>query len=92
MSLLLNCKVVKFGRSTEDKRRFRCDDKNCKRTTLRLDYTYNRHKPSIQAKIITMALNASGIQDTTRILKVSINTVIGTIKKPINWKTSIENI
>lgn len=74
-------KVVKFGKSAEGKQRFRCDNKNCKRTNFMLDYTYNGHKPGVKENIINMALNASGIRDTARVLKISVNTVIGTIKK-----------
>ena len=74
-------KVVKFGKSAERKQRFRCDNENCDTNTFMRDYTYNGHKPGIKEKIIDMALNASGIRDTARVLKVSANTVIGTIKK-----------
>lgn len=73
--------VVNFGKSTEGKQRFSCGNTKCKTNTFMLDYTYNGHKPGMKERIIDMALNASGIPDTARVLKVSVNKVISTIKK-----------
>jgi transposase len=52
----------------------------CKKTFL-LDYTNKGHMPEIKQKIIRMALNGSGIRDTSRVLGIGQNTVIAELKK-----------
>lgn len=58
--------------------RYRC--KKCKRS-FQLDYRYNGRKIGVKEQIIVMAQNGSGVRDTSRVLKVSINTVIDCLKK-----------
>jgi len=41
-----------------------------------LDYTYVGQSPEVKQKIVDMAMNASGIHDTARVLHVSPTTVI----------------
>lgn len=48
--------------------------------TFQLNYRYNGHKPGTKEKIIEMAMNGSGVRDTTRVLQVGINTVISVLK------------
>jgi IS1 family transposase len=44
------------------------------------DYIYNAYQPEIEQKIIDMSLNASGIRDIARVLKISPTTVIEELK------------
>ena len=44
--------------------------------TFLLDYTYAGHAAGVKQQIIDMAMNASGIRDTARVLQVSPTTVI----------------
>jgi len=74
-------KVIKFGKTLENKQRYCCKEMSCQKNTFLWDYTYNGRLPGIKEKIIDMALNGSGVRDTVRVLKVSINTVISTLKK-----------
>ena len=53
----------------------------CEAKTFRLDYRYEGAKPDIEEKIIAMAANASGIRDTARVLKISTDKVMDTLKK-----------
>ena len=41
---------------------------------------YNAHKPGTKEKIVDMAMNGSGVRDTGRVLKISISTVMSTLK------------
>jgi transposase-like protein len=46
-----------------------------------LDYSYPGHSAAIKRQIVDMAMNASGIRDTARVLHVSPTTVIKELKK-----------
>jgi len=46
-----------------------------------LEYRYQACAPGVKDKIVEMAVNASGIRDTARVLGISKNTVISTLKK-----------
>ncbi len=37
----------------------------------------NARKKGVKEQVIAMAQNGSGIRDTSRVLKISVNTVIG---------------
>ena len=49
--------------------------------TFLLDYSYSGQSPAVKEQIVEMALNASGIRDTARVLHVSTNTVMTELKK-----------
>ena len=42
---------------------------------------YTGQSPAVKEQIIDMAMNASGIRDTARVLKISPTTVIKELKK-----------
>ena len=46
-----------------------------------LRYTYNGSKPGIDEQIISMSANASGIRDIARVLGISTQKVLDTLKK-----------
>jgi transposase-like protein len=46
-----------------------------------LDYTYIGQLPEVKQQIVDMAMNASGIRDTARVLHISPTTVINELKK-----------
>jgi len=74
--------IVKHGLSPEGKQRYRCRTclEGCGRTFL-LEYTYAGQAPAVKQQIVDMAMNASGIRDTARVLHVSPTTVIKELKK-----------
>ena len=43
--------------------------------------SYAGHSPEVKQQIVDMAMNASGIRDTARVLHVSPTTVIKELKK-----------
>jgi transposase-like protein len=74
--------IVKHGMSPEGKQRYRC--RACgggRGWTFLLNYSYAGQSPEVKQQIVDMALNASGIRDTARVLHVSPTTVINELKK-----------
>jgi transposase-like protein len=74
--------IVRHGMTTEGKQRYRCRECRLGRgRTFLLEYTYAGQSPEVKQQIVDMALNASGIRDTARVLHVSPTTVITELKK-----------
>ena len=74
--------IVRHGLSPEGKQRYRC--RACREgrgRTFLLEYTYAGQSPEVKQQIVDMAMNASGIRDTARVLHVSPTTVIKELKK-----------
>jgi transposase-like protein len=74
--------IVQHGKSPEGKQRYRC--RECREgwgRTFLLEYSYAGQSPEIKEQIVDMAMNASGIRDTARVLHVSPTTVINELKK-----------
>ena len=74
--------IVRHGTTPEGKQRYRC--RTCRggrgRTFL-LAYASAGQSSAVKQQIVDMALNASGIRDTARVLHVSPTTVIKELKK-----------
>jgi IS1 family transposase/transposase-like protein len=73
--------IVKNGKDKKNKQRFLCKNKECNHKTFLLDYSDIGRQKHIKDLILKMAINGSGIRDTARVLEISPNTVIETIKK-----------
>src|SRR5215813_14037596 len=74
--------IVRHGLSPEGKQRYRC--RTCcegRGRTFLLAYTYAGQSPEVKQQIVDMAMNASGIRDTARVLHVSPTTVLKELKK-----------
>lgn len=56
---------------------YRCQD--CRRS-FQLDYEYRACQPGTKDKIIDLTMNNAGIRDTARVLHISINAVVRTLK------------
>jgi transposase-like protein len=75
--------VVKYGKASNGKERFRCQQReDCGRTFLRM-YTYPGRLPQVKQQIVEMTLNGSGIRDIARVLHVGPNTVMKELKKSV---------
>jgi len=46
-----------------------------------LKYRYREYEHGIKKQVVEMAINGGGIRDTARVLKITKNTVISTLKK-----------
>ena len=81
-----------IGRSTHEEPRYRCLDDRCSTKTFMLEYRYKAYAVGVKEQSVEMAINGSGIRDTSRVLGISKSTVINTIKAkescliPINPK------
>jgi transposase-like protein len=73
--------IVHHGQTRQGKQRYRCREHCCAGRTFLLDYSYPGQSPGVKEQIVEMALNASGIRDTARVLHVSTNTVMKDSKK-----------
>ncbi len=79
-----NCQgtdIIRHGMTRQGKQRYRCQEMLCNGRTFLLDYSYAGHCAEIKQQIVDMAMNASGIRDTARVLHVSPTTVIKELKK-----------
>jgi insertion element IS1 protein InsB len=75
--------VVKYGKSSTGKERFRCQQsEQCGRTFLR-SYAYPGCLPTVKQQMVEMTLNGSGIRDIARVLQVGPNTVIKELNKSV---------
>ena len=73
--------IVRHGKTPQGKQRYRCRETSCKGRTFLLDYSYPGQPQHIKEQMVDMAMNASGIRDTARVLHVSPTTVIKELKK-----------
>ena len=76
--------VFRHGKSPRGHQRYRC--KTCKHV-FQLDYIYQAKKPGTKEKIVEMAMNGSGVNDTARVLKIGVNTVLRTLKNSSQQKS-----
>jgi len=79
-----NCRgtdLVRHGQTRQGKQQYRCRAQRCAGRIFLLDYSYPGQSPEVQRQIVDMALNASGIRDTARVLHVSTNTVMKELNK-----------
>ena len=75
--------VVRYGKASNGKERFRCQQSaRCGRTFLQ-SYAYPGCLPAVKQQIVEMPLNGSGIRDIARVLQVGPNTVLKEIKKSV---------
>jgi transposase-like protein len=73
--------VVKYGKASNGKERFRCQrSERCGRTFLQT-YAYSGCLPAVKRQIVEMTLNGSGVRDIARVLQVGPNTVLRELKK-----------
>src|SRR4029453_9673826 len=73
--------IVRHGKTPQRKQRYRCRETACQVRTFLLDYSYPGQSQRMKEQIVDMAMNASGIRDTARVLHVSPTTVIKELKK-----------
>jgi len=70
--------LKKNGKTRNKKQKYRCRD--CGRQFI-TDYTYQGCRPFIRSLIVQMTLNSSGIRDISRVLSISVNTVLKAIRQ-----------
>jgi transposase-like protein len=73
--------VVKRGKTRRGTQRYLCHNTACTPQSFLLEYRYQGRLPEVQQQIIDMSLNASGVRDTARVLRISTDTVLRALKK-----------
>jgi transposase-like protein len=73
--------IVRHGTTRQGQQRYRCRTCPDHGRTFLLAYAYAGQSPDVKRPIVDMALNASGIRDTARVLHVSPTTVLKELKK-----------
>ena len=73
--------VVKRGKTRRGTQRYLCQNTACTTGSFLLDYRNRGCLPEVKHTIIDMSLNASGIRDTARVLRISTDTVLSELKK-----------
>jgi transposase-like protein len=73
--------IVRYGKTPQGKQRYRYRETVCQGRTFLLDYSSPGQSPHTKEQMIEMAMNASGIRDTARVLHVSPTTVLHELKK-----------
>jgi transposase-like protein len=74
-----NCQgtdIVRHGKTRQGKQRYRCREKGCAGRTFLLEYAYAGRSPEVKQQIVNMAMNASGIRDTARVLHITDFSVV----------------
>ena len=75
--------VVKYGKASNGKERFRCQQSaGCGRTFLQT-YAYPGCLPTVKRQIVEMTLNGSGERDIARVLQIGPNMVLKELKKSV---------
>jgi len=84
--------VVKFGLNRQKKQRYQCRNRECSKDTFLLNYTHKGYLSETKTQIIDMTLNGSGIQDISRVLGISVNTVLSELKKSARFEKHTSRI
>ena len=74
----LTQQVQRFDKTRSGTQRYRCGD--CHRTFVAY-YTRKACDPLVQAQLMQMTINGSGVRDTARVLGIGRNTVSSQLKK-----------
>ena len=79
--------VVKHGKSTNGKQRFRCLETACPYQTFSLNLAYPGRNREVKQQIVEMTLHGSGVRDIARVLHISTSTVMRELKKTRSART-----
>ena len=73
--------VVKYGKTSNGKERFRCQQRPEGGRTFVRSYVYPGCLPTVKQQIVDMTLNGSGIRDIARVLHVGPNPGLRELKQ-----------
>jgi transposase-like protein len=80
----LSEQIVKRGKTRRGTQRYLCQNSACATGSFLLVYHNRGCLPEVKRTIIEMSLNASGVRDTARVLRISPDTVLNELKKKGN--------
>jgi IS1 family transposase/transposase-like protein len=84
--------LVKRGKTHGGTQRYLCQNTACVRGSFLLDYRNRDCLPEVKQQIIDMSLNASGVRDTARVLRISTDTVLSELKKKAAVLESVNTV
>src|SRR5260363_242975 len=73
--------VVRFGINRQKKQRYQYRNTECSKDPFILVYAHKGYLPETKRAIVELTLNGSGIRDISRVLGISVNTVLSELKK-----------
>jgi transposase-like protein len=73
--------IVKRGKTGCGTPRYLCQNHTCATGSFLLDDRYLGRLPEVKQQIIDRSLNASGVRDTARVLRISTDTVLSELRK-----------
>jgi len=73
--------ILKRGKTRRGTQRYLCQNMACAKGSFLLDYHNRGCLPEVKHTIIDMSLNASGVRDTARVLRMSTDTVLSELEK-----------
>lgn len=73
--------VIKAGKHANGAQRYQCQNGQCTRRIFLLQYQDRGRVPEVRRQVVEMAMNGSGVRDTTRVLRISPTTMIAVLKK-----------
>jgi transposase-like protein len=73
--------VVKYGKTSAGKQRFRCQNPACTGVTFIHNYPYQGSLPEVKRTIVDMSLHGRGIRAIARVLHVSPSPVLHARKR-----------
>ena len=81
--------IVKRGKTRRGTQRYLCHNTACPLRSFLFEYSDQGRLPEVKQQIIAMSLNASGIRDTARVLRISTDTVLRELRKK---ETALESV
>jgi insertion element IS1 protein InsB len=73
--------IIKRGKTRRGTQRYLCQNTACPPQSFLLEYSYRGRLPEVKQQIVDMSLNASGVRDTARVLRISTDTVLRALRK-----------
>ena len=76
-----SAQIIKRGKTGCGTQRDLCQNTTCATGSFLFDYRYLGQLPAVKHQIIAMRLNASGVRDTARVLRISTDTGLRALRK-----------
>lgn len=81
--------IVKRGKTGCGTQRYLCHNTTCATGSFLLDYRDLGRRPEVKPQIIALSLNARGLRDTARVLRLSTETVLRELRKQETARESV---
>lgn len=72
---------MKRGKTGRGTQRYLCQNTTCPPQSFVLEYRYRGRLPEVKQHMVDMRLNASGVRDTARVLRIRTDTVLRALRQ-----------